>query len=72
MTHARSVADFVRDQDTARAARMHYREQARRLDSIARDLAEAGADSWARDVRYFAAIAVHAARAEFFDPDWRA
>lgn len=34
---ARSVAQFVRDQDTARAARDSYRLQAKRLDLIARD-----------------------------------
>ena len=68
---ARSVAQFVADQDTARAARMHYRKQARWLDSVARDYAAAGADDFARQVRYFAAIAEHAARAEFHDPQPR-
>ena len=64
---ARSVADFIREKRTSQAAQRNYRDNARRLRDLAALQEATGQPLTARITRYRAAMAEHAARAEYFD-----
>ena len=59
-----NVVELIRDLEVARAARVNYRAQAKRLVLLADDLAAADCATWAGEVRWMAAIAAHAIRHE--------
>ena len=66
---ARSVAQFLRDTATSKAAQRNYRRQAALLRAVSHERAEVGDEKAARFARYCASMAEHAARSEFFNPE---
>ncbi len=69
MRRARSVATFLRDVSASKAAQANYRRRAMEISDLAVQEAAEGKPIHAAKHRYYASIALEAARNEFFDPE---
>ena len=69
MKRAGSILAYIRDLDASKSAQCQYRKRAAELREQAHVDAEEGRPLTARRNRYYADMAQHAARSEWFDVD---
>ena len=69
MRRARSVATFLRDVSASKSAQANYRRRAIEISELSVLEASEGKPIHAAKHRYQASMLLHAAQAEFFDPE---